>query len=1048
MTRPVLPSASAWTLLAGCLLAPPAGRSDEPAVNFDRDVRPILSNNCFKCHGPDAKQRRAGLRLDHADAARATLKSGNRAVVPGDRAASALVARVTAAEPTERMPPPDTGKTLSPEQVAVLKRWIDEGAEFRDHWSFVPVRRPAPPRTEGTGAAGTVQNPIDRFVLARLKRENLQPSPPADRTTLIRRVTYDLTGLPPAPAEVDAFLADGRPDAYERLVERLLASPRYGEHMARYWLDAVRYADTHGLHFDNERSLWPYRDWVVRAFNRNVPFDQFTVEQVAGDLLPQPTREQRIASGFNRCNVTSNEGGSIDEEMLMRYAVDRTEAVSTVFLGLTLGCAVCHDHKFDPVTQKEFYQLYAFFNSAADKAMDDNIAAPPPILKLTTPEQEARLKSFDAQVAAARRDIAERLARIDYADPAAETSASLADQRSSAAAEPAEFVWIEDDLPSGARPEGDSPWRFVTREEGPVFSGARASTRTAKGLSQHFFTGAEPGLKLGAGDRLFAYVYLDAANPPQTIMLQFNDGTWEHRAFWGTDHIPFGPAGTPAHVAMGALPEPGRWVRLEVDAAQVGLKADSVLNGWAFTQFGGTVYWDKAGVVTRTPQGGTGVESLAGWVEAERSRKSKKLPRPVQAALQAEADKRTAEQDKILRDHFLENVYPVTRPLFEGPHQVLESLTKAREAYDATINRSMVMADMPNRREAFVHVRGAYDKKGEKVAPGTPSVLPSLPADAPPNRLGLARWLVAPEHPLTARVTVNRFWQQYFGRGIVKTANDFGYQGEWPTDPELLDWLAAEFVESGWDVKHLQRLIVTSGTYRQASKVSPELLRRDPENALLARGPRFRMDAEMVRDTMLAASGLLAERQGGRAVKPYQPPGLWEAVGFLGSDTRDYRPDSGAALYRRSLYTFWKRTSPPAALATFDAPSRETCTVRRARTNTPLQALALMNDEQYVEAARHLARRMMTEAGPCARDRLAYGFRLATARRPDAAELDELAKLFAQELAHYWSDKDGATKLVGVGASPRDPALEPGEHAAWTIVANLILNLDETVTKE
>src|SRR5579871_6036093 len=1028
------------TLICLLLGLPLAVRAETGQINFDRDIRPILSNNCFKCHGPDEKQRKAGLRLDRRDGIVAELRSGNRAVVPGKSAEIALVARITATEPEERMPPPASGKTLSPEQINLLKRWVEEGAEYKEHWSFVPPRRPELPEVKD---AAFVQNPIDRFVLARLEHEGLHPSPPADKTTLIRRVTQDLTGLPPTLAEVDAFLADDSPQAYERLVDRLLASPQYGEHLARYWLDAVRYGDTHGLHFDNERSLWPYRDWVINALNHNLPFDQFTIEQLAGDLLPHPTREQQIATGFNRCNVTSNEGGSIDDELLMRYAVDRTDAVSTVFLGLTLGCAVCHDHKFDPITQKEFYQLYAFFNSAADKAMDGNVLAPPPILKLSTPQQEAKLKSLEDQIHAVQREITDQLARLDYVEPKGGAVASTAKPTG-----PQEYVWIEDELPPGAKPQGDSPWKFITKEQGPVFSGKRASTRTATGLSQHFFTEANPGLRIGGGDTLFAYVYLDSANPPKTIMLQFNDGTWEHRAFWGEDQIPFGSGSTPGHVSMGPLPETGKWIRLEVKAAKVGLKPESVLNGWAFTQFGGTVYWDKAGIVTRTPQGNGQFDSLAAWEAFERTRKSKTLPKAVQDALKSEPAKRTSEQTKLLRDHFLENIYAGTRPVFEPLHKRMDSLNKERNTLDAAIQAAMVMADLPKPRETFVLLRGAYNKKGEKVNPGTPAVLPPMPKDAAKNRLGLARWLVDRSQPLTARVIVNRYWEHYFSRGIVKTANDFGYQGEWPTHPELLDWLASEFQSTGWDVKHMQKLIVMSSTYRQSSKVTPELLHRDPENALLARGPRFRMDAEMVRDAVLAASGLLVEKLGGPSVKPYQPPGLWEAVGFFGSNTRVFKRDNGDALYRRSVYTFWKRTSPPPSLTLFDAPSRETCTVRRPRTNTPLQALALMNDEQFVEAARHLARRIMVEGGTTPQDRLRYGFRLAVIRGPDASELDTLTKLFEQQRSYYRANPEAAVKLLSVGASKRTETLDPSEHAAWTMMANLLLNLDETITKE
>jgi hypothetical protein len=1060
-----------------CAVGTAHAQSADTRVNFDRDIRPILSNNCFKCHGPDEAKRQGGLRLDTIEGERAALPSGNHAIVPGQSGASSLWARITAADPAERMPPPSTGKVLSDEQRATFKRWIDEGAEWRRHWSFVPVQRPVLPAVT---KQAWVRNPIDRFVLARLESLGLEPSPAADRSTLIRRLSLDLLGLPPTPAEVDAFVSDPSPDAYEELVERLLRSPRYGEHMARYWLDAVRYGDSHGLHFDNERSLWPYRDWVINAFNRNMPFDQFTIEQLAGDLLPNPTRDQRIATGFNRCNVSTSEGGSIDDEVLVRYAVDRTEAVSTVFLGLTLGCAVCHDHKFDPFTQKEFYQLYAYFGSAADAAMDGNSLLPPPVMKLPTAEQEAQLRSMDEQVALARRTISEKLARIAYVDPMTDPNAVAAGSASGASglaaksSEPREYVWIDDELPRGAKPQGDSPWKFVAKKDGPVFSGERASTRTADAVSQHFFTDAAPGLRIGDGDKLFAYAFLDAANPPKTIMLQFNDGTWEHRAIWGEDLIPFGGGNTPGHRLIGKLPEAGGWVRLEIDASHVGLASGSVLNGWAFSQYGGTVSWDKAGVMTRTPQGDAGFESLTEWEAYERAQSKSALPKPVLDAVKADPAQRSDEQKRVIREYYLENICPGTKTLFDPLKLQMELINKSRAAVDGGIISTMVMADMPAPRDTFLLVRGAYNRKGEKVMAGVPSVLTPLPENSPPNRLGLARWLTDPSHPLTARVNVNRFWQQFFGIGLVRTANDFGSQGEWPTNPELLDWLAAEFMgpspnagglaqsaggdavgdgctanaPAAWDIKQLVRLIVNSNTYRQSSRVSADLVKRDPENSLLARGPRFRMDAEVVRDSALALSGLLVDQIGGHSVKPYQPAGLWESVGFLGSNTREYKRDAGEGLYRRSLYTFWKRTCPPAQLTTFDAPSRETCTVRRPRTNTPLQALLLMNDEQFVEASRQMGQRIMKEAGPAPRDRLAYGFRLCTARVPLSPELDVLTGLFERQLSYYQSDSDAALKLISVGESKRDESLNTSELAAWTMMANLLLNLDETVTKE
>ena len=1004
-------------------------------VDFIRDIRPILSNTCFKCHGFDDKTRQANLRLDTAEGATAKADSGAVAVVPGNSGESEIIRRLTAADPGERMPPADSGKSVTPEQIELIKRWIDEGAEFKPHWSFVTPVRPPVPMVQRKEA---IRDPIDNFVLARLEKEGIGPSPPADKVTLIRRVTLDLTGLPPTIAEVDEFLADESPEAYAKVVDRLLKSPRYGEHMARYWLDAARYGDTHGLHFDNERSLWPYRDWVINAFNDNKPFDQFTIEQLAGDLLPNATIEQKIATGFTRCNVSTSEGGSIDEEVLVRYGVDRVETTSTVFLGLTLGCAVCHNHKFDPVTQKEFYQLFAFFSGINEAAMDGNQIAPPPIMKLPTPETTSRQQELDAQIAKVNQTIADELAKISYTDP----------NPYAKTAEANEFVWIDDAPPAGAQLQGDSEWRFVTQAEGPVFSGEKSSTRKAAGLSQHFFTGANPGLAIGEGDKLFAYVYLDPADLPKTIMLQFNDGSWEHRCFWGEDVIAWGAPNTPAHVAMGSLPKAGEWVRLEVDAAKVGLNPGASLNGWAFSQHAGTVYWDKAGIVTKTPQAGQSFESLAQWEAVEKSLAKPTSPPPVVEAIKVDADKRNDVHRKLIRDHFLENVYAKTKTTFDPLHKQRDDLTKQRTDVENSIPTTMVTAEMDKPRDTFLLIRGQYDKKGDKVEPGVPAILPPLPAGAPANRLGFAKWLVDPNHPLTARVTVNRFWQQFFGVGIVKTAEDFGSQGELPSHPELLDWLAREFVESGWNVKELQRLIVMSATYRQASHVTPELA-GDPENRLLARGPRFRLDGEVIRDSALFTAGLLVERPGGRGVRPYQPDGIWEAVAFLGSNTQNYKRDEGDALYRRSLYTFWKRTAPPPAFMTFDAPSREACVVRRARTNTPLQALLLMNDTQYVEAARNLAQKMMmTGGGTSPEERLSNGFRLATARQPSAEEIAVLGKVFQVHLADYQADKAAAEKLVSIGVSPRNAALDVSELAAYTMAANLILNLDETVTKE
>lgn len=1024
--------------VAGWLLATMPVAADEK-ISFNRDIRPILSNNCYQCHGPDAKQREAGLRLDQAEGATSQLDSGNVAIVPSQPEASALISRVTSNDPDRVMPPRDSGKVLTPHQIELLRRWISEGAEYEGHWAYIKPQRPTPPPVQNEHL---VRNEIDRFLLARLEREGLEPQPEADKLILIRRLTLDLTGLPPTPAEVEAFLSDNSPEAYERLVDRLLESPRFGEHFGRIWLDAARYGDTHGLHLDNERSLWPYREWVIKAFNRNLPFDQFTIEQLAGDLLPQATVDQRVASGFNRCNVTTSEGGSINEEVLVRYAVDRTETMATVWMGLTLNCSVCHNHKYDPITQREFYSLYAFFNSLADQAMDGNALLPPPILKLPTPEQQAQMQELDQRVAATQQEIRAQLAAVTYHDPA-RTDGPV----SAASVLPREVVWIDDDVPVAAQLQGDTPWKWVTAAEGPVFSGQRATTRTATGLSQHFFTGANPGLKIREGDRLFAYCYLDPANPPQTIMLQFNDGQWEHRVFWGEDKIPFGAVNTPSKRSGGPLPPLGRWVRLEIAVAEVNLAPGSTLNGWAFTQFGGTVYWDRAGVLTY-PDNDIVFHSLAAWEAAEQQRKQPQLPGQIQNLLKVSPEQRTAEQQKQLRDYYLEHVWAPGRAIFDPLHQRLESLNRQKVELDAQIPATMVSEDLPQPREAYVLIRGQYNKLGEKVERDVPGIFPRLPEGAPKNRLGLALWLTSPDHPLTARVIVNRYWQHYFGTGIVKTAEDFGVQGEWPSHPELLDWLATEFIRTGWDVKRMQKLIVMSAAYRRSSKNPPDLQQRDPENRLLARGPRFRLDAEVIRDSALFVSGLMVERQGGKSVKPYQPEGIWEAVAFVGSNTREFKPDSGPNLFRRSVYTFWKRTSPPPSMLTFDAPSRENCTVRRPRTNTPLQSLVLMNDQQYVEAARHLAERMMREGGSQPVERLAWGFRLVVSRPPTATETAILLNVFEKQLARYTQDPTAAEKLLAVGSTSRDASWPVNEHAAYTLVGNLLLNLDEFITKE
>ncbi|MCA9053880.1 MAG: DUF1553 domain-containing protein [Planctomycetaceae bacterium] len=1017
----------------------------EAPVDFSRDIRPILSNKCFQCHGPDGKSREADLRLDLRSAVFSD-GSEHPIVTAGNPAESALFLRVSADDPGIRMPPPDSEyEALSAAELELIRRWISEGAKWEEHWAFVAPERPAAPADAELTDASAVWpiNEIDRFILARMTEHGLSPSAEASKERLIRRVTFDLTGLPPTLEEIDAFLADDSPNAYENVVDRLLKSPRYGEHMARYWLDAARYGDTHGLHLDNIRSIWPYRDWVIQAYNDNMPFDEMTIEQLAGDLLESPTQSQRVATGFNRCNVTTSEGGAIAEEFHVRYTVDRVETVGTVFLGLTLGCAVCHDHKFDPVTQQDFYSLYAFFNSFNENAMDGNALLPPPFMEVPTEDQRARRDGLQAQLAAANGELDAAIASIEYNDPYADTPSEELPR--------SEFVWIEDAAPPGANVQHSGHgWEFVT-PPAPVFSGEKATKRTAEGMGQHFFTGAKPELVIGAGDVLFASVYLDPANPPRQVMLQFNDGSWEHRAYWGENLIGWGKDDSPSGRRLGDLPEAGRWVRLEVPVDQVGLSPGKKLNGWAFTQHGGTVYWDHAGIVTRTPQAGQSFESQRQWEVA--IGEGKDLSKELQDALKVKTEERSDGQKQLLRRYFLEQVYPASREQLASLLTQRNEVQKSLDGINNEIPKTMVVEELNDPKEAFVLIRGDYDKKGDPVTRKLPSVLPPLPADAPMNRLGLARWLVDRSHPLTSRVTVNRWWLRYFGTGIVKTAEDFGIQGETPSHPELLDWLAVELMDSGWDVKHLQKLMVMSATYRQSSVVTPDRLKIDPYNRFLSRGPRFRLEAEAIRDNALAISGLLVGDIGGPGVKPYQPGGLWEAVGYTDSNTAKFSQDAGEKLYRRSVYTFWKRTSHPPSMAMFDAPSREACAVRRARTNTPLQALALMNDKQYVEAARHFAQRILDSGGESDEARLVWAFRTVTARRPDPHELEVLQSLLASQQEAFSNHPDAAKELVDSATTQPQPAHLDRDHArdpelaAWTLVANLLLNLDEVVTK-
>jgi len=837
-------------------------------VQFNRDIRPILTENCFKCHGPALKK--GGVRLDVREDAVKTAKSGAMPIVPGKPNESELIKRIFSKDADDVMPPKNSHKTLKPAEKELLKKWIAEGAPYQKHWSFETVAKVAPPLK--------TNNPIDAFILARLKHERLAISNEADRPTLIRRVSFALTGLPPTVAELDQYLNDKTPDAYEKMVDRYLASKHYGEEMARHWLDLARYADTHGLHLDNERQMWLYRDWVVRAFNDNMPFDRFAIEQIAGDQLPKATSEQLIATGFTRCNVSTSEGGSIDSEWIFRNALDRATTTMEVFLGLTAGCAVCHDHKFDPLSAKDYYSFYAFFYSIDGPAMDGNALLTAPTIKSATKAQADRLAELVLQMAKVQADLAQKIQSLKYVDPAdaAEPSKSASDAKKSFKA-----------------------WRMQVAKD-------------AKGL------------------------------PKELIPL-------------------------------------------------------------------------------------------------------------------VKAAKLDATGESKLRDYYLQYVCVDTKAILDPLRIQVAALTKDRDGLNNGIPGTFIFKDLATPRPSFVMMRGQYNKPGEKVEPNTPSFLPPLAKSNPQGRatrLDLANWIASPQNPMTARVAVNRFWQQFFGTGIVKTSGDFGAQGELPSHPELLDWLAGHFTSAAstsgghaWNVKALVRLMLTSQAFRQSSHVTPELFKRDPENRLYARGPRFRLDAEQIRDNALFASGLMVSDIGGRGVRPYQPLRIWEPVAFSGSNTGTYVQDKGAGLYRRSIYTFIKRTAPHPFMSNFDAPNRESSCSRRERSNTPLQALQLMNDVQHFEAARKLAERMIVEGGKSPAERVTFGYRIVLARTPDAVEADIVGKALVQYLDRYQKAPPSAAKVVRVGESPIRAGLAEPELAAYTLIANLLLNLDETVMR-
>jgi hypothetical protein len=1012
------------------------------AVDFDREIRPILSDNCFACHGPDDKQRMANLRLDTKDGLSAVVTSGK------------LYQRISAPEKAKRMPPPFADRTLNEKQVELIKRWIDEGAKWELHWAYVAPKRPNPPAINNKA---WIRNPIDNFILAKLESEGLKPSPEADRATLLRRVTFDLTGLPPTPAEVNAFVRDKSPRAYEKVVDRLLASPRYGERMAMRWLDLARYADTHGYHIDSHREMWHWRDWVIDAFNRNMPFDQFTIEQLAGDLLPQPTLAQRIATGFNRNHMINFEGGAIPEEYQNEYVVDRVEATSVVWLGMTMGCARCHDHKFDPIKQKDFYRFYAFFNTISEKGLDGRRGNAQPIVQVPSPTQSAEIASVSQEICA-HEDAIPKDHELDAMQAEWEKTAlgSLPDA-------PRDGLLAHYEL-DGNLVDSSGHYHHGRIVKGALGYGTGPVGRQAEFDGQ---TQVEFG-DVGGFER----------NQPVSISFWFSPGDRQEMTVLQKVDAD-GHGWQVVREESIVLTRLRRGSRLSFrlihhwpdDAMEVRTKEPIVEDD----DHAITVTYDRSGVkfyvdgkpreveivrdaltgsIRNTAPLSTGDKfqgslddlRIYSRVLAASEVEELAIHQPARAVAMILPKKRDKSQKEALRDYFLTYVAPAE---LRKTYAELKELRREKEDLDWTVPNAMVMQEMDAPRETAILGRGDYRNRGEVVTPGVPAVLPAFGKDLPVNRLGLAKWIVDPANPLTARVAVNRYWQLHFGTGIVKTTEDFGSQGDPPSHPQLLDWLATEFVRTNWDIKAMQRLMVTSAAYRQSSHTTPELQERDPENRLLARGPRFRLPAEMVRDNALVVSGLLVEKVGGASVMPYQPKGLWEEIAFGDVySAQTYVQGHGDDLYRRSMYTFWKRTSPPPALITFDAPDREKCAARRTVTNTPLQALVLMNDPTYIEAARVLAEKMIREGGTDPAKRIRYAFRLATARDPNAKELQVLRELERTDLAEYRRNKDAARKLVGVGEAKVDSKVDPGELAAWTTVASTILNLDETITRE
>ena len=1025
-----------------CLvLLDPAARAevdpDRDAVpSFNLEVRPILSR-CLACHGPDAAARLADLRLDRREDAVAN-RRGGRVIDPDRPEASLLLHRVVSDDPDLVMPPPGNGRPLDESEIDVLRRWIEAGAPFERHWAWVsPTESDPIPDAGGDWAV----RDLDRYVARAHESEGTTPSPEADLATLCRRVSIDMIGLPPSPEEIDRVLADagdrGHDTAYEAWVDRLLADEAFGERWARVWLDVARYADTRGYEADRRRTMWPWRDWVIRAFNEDLPFDRFTVAQLAGDLVEGADDDLVLATAFHRNTMTNDEGGTRDEEFRVAAVVDRVNTTFTAWMGITAECAACHDHKYDPLSTEEYYRLMAFFNTTRDADRNDE----QPLLEWLEEEDRRRRSGLreERRSIEDRRDLAVRDLPLRSIDLPGDRIPLLPDVR-----------------PPGAVPMDDAPggrFRWDDRIDPPP--GWRRARRLDVGpgaTAQHYFADVAADLRITVleGDRFEAWFRLDPANPPASVMIQLHalEGGWEHRAYLGQRGFPLGTEDTGSRRHLGDLPAPGAWSRLEFTAEQVGLEPGSVVTGVACStrgdDDGGGLHWGAVSLVRDGAEPPAWLQDPEAWARAEASVQGRGLPSEVAAAI-SPGLAGDAEAAEIYRRHWRGEVWPSGLLATEELRGELSRIDRDIAAIDASAHKVPVLREQMESERRVTHVltRGDWLSPGAAVSPGVPGFLHGLESAGEPDRLALAEWIVDEQNPLTARVHVNRVWERFFGLGLVETQEDFGTQGIPPRHQDLLDHLARRFMGLGWSHKALCREIATSATYRQSSSASNEAWETDPRNESLARGPRFRLEAEAIRDAALSVSGRLSPERFGPPVFPPQPDGVWQVV-YSGDS---WTTSDGDDRYRRGLYTFWRRTSPHPAMTTLDAGSRETCSVRRIRTNTPLQALVLLNDRSFVEAAGGLAVRGILEGGADPADSITRSFRLALGRSPADEELKVLVRLQATEAGRFAARPDEATRLLEAARASVPDGVESSRLAAEVVVCNVILNLDEFLVR-